>query len=417
MPIEPDAIPNHLALRARSITAVLEALRETPRRSRAELAAQTGLSKPTVASALRALEKEGLVCERGRSTGRRGPSASLYEPVPDAVLVLAVDIGARHVRAVVADLNGKNLAKAEADVEQSDIAHVLQALHTLRARLTRPSIELAIVGSPGVVDPASGRIRSSPQIDGWEGIQAETVLTDVLGVKTIVENDVNLAALGELARGAGRGHASFAYLNVGSGVGAGLVFDGHLRRGAHGAAGEVGYLAIGPNPIAETTTSRGAMEMRLSHDAIVRNARSIERRAPDNPRELFARARTGDALGRAVVANTVQALATCIASITAVVDLDLVLLGGGIGSQPDLPLERIRAATATLVPYPPEIARGALGDDAALTGAVATGAERACAAAIQRCLSHIPSTTAKPELQQLATAARSTKRTRRASRS
>jgi predicted NBD/HSP70 family sugar kinase len=417
MSIEPDSIPNHVALRGRSITAVLDALRENPRRSRAELAAQTGLSKPTVASALRALEGGGLVRERGRSTGKRGPSASLYEPVASAALVLAVDIGAHHVRAVVADLDGEPRDEAEAEVKQPDIDHVLEALRALRIHLAHPSIELAIVGSPGVVDPTTGRIRSSPQISGWEGIQAQTMLTDVLGVQTVVENDVNLAALGEFARGAGRGHGSFAYLNVGSGVGAGLVFDGQLRRGPHGAAGEVGYLAVGPDPVGDTTVSRGAMETRLSNSAIVRFARSIDPAAPDDPSELFARARTGDPLGRAVVTETVQALAICIASITAVVDLDLVLLGGGIGSQGDVLLEPVRAATAALVPYAPEIVCGALGDDAALAGGVATGAEQARAAAIQRCLSHVPIIAAEPEPPLVAAGPRPTKRTTRTPRS
>jgi predicted NBD/HSP70 family sugar kinase len=378
------------APRERTVHMVLQALRDAPRRSRAELAEHTGLSKPTVASALRSLERGGLVRERGRTTGRRGPSASLYEPIADAALVLGIDIGAHHVRACVTDLDAQPHAETDVIVEGPDAEHVLQAVRSVQSRLARPSLELAIVGSPGVVDPQTGRMRSSPNIAGWEGVQAEAVLRDVLRVDTVVENDVNLAALGELARGAGKGRSSFAYLNVGSGLGAGLVLNGQLHRGRHGAAGEVGYLAVGDNPVAETDESRGPMERRLSHDAVVRAARSMDPGASDDPRELFERARRADPLGQAVVAGTVQALAVCIASITAVLDIELVLLGGGIGAQSDLLLEPVRSATRALVPYAPEIAPGALGDHATLAGAAAVGAELTRAALIRRSLDRQP---------------------------
>lgn len=373
-------------VRERSIRTVLEALRAAPRRSRAELATLTGLSKPTVASALRALAGGGLARERGRTTGRRGPSATLYEPVPDAVLVLGLDIGAHHVRGVLADLDCLVLDEADVALAQPDVEHVLAAVRQLRARLDRPNLELAVVGSPGVVDPRTARIRSSPNITGWEGSPAELLLRDALGLTTTVENDVNLAALGELARGGGRGHGSFAYLNVGSGLGAGLVLDGHLYRGRHGAAGEIAYLSASPTSPPPGEMSRGPMEHHLSHDAVVRTARELDPDAPDDPRELFRLARNGSPLGRQVVAATVEALSACIASLTAVVDLDLVLLGGGIGSQADLLLEPVRVATAQRVPYAPTIRCGELGDHATLIGAVSLGAQRALAAVVARCL-------------------------------
>jgi predicted NBD/HSP70 family sugar kinase len=384
--IEFDEPTNGIALRQASVSTVLDALQKQPRCSRAELAQLTGLSKPTVATALAALEGGGLVRERGRTTGRRGPSASLYEFVADAALVLGIDVGAHQVRAVLADLDGKPQADAEAALEVADAEQLLRVIGELAGQLRRATTELVIVGSPGIVDPGSGRIRSCPQIDGWEGIEAERVLSDLLGIRTTVENDVNLAALGELARGAGQGRASFAYLNVGSGLGAGLVIDGRLYRGRHGAAGEVGYLAVGADPAANTTSSQGAMERRLSHEALVSFARSLDPGAPRDPRELFARARRGDRLGRAVVAEATEALSVCIASINAVVDLDLVLVGGGIGLQSDVLIEPLRASTAALVPYPPEILPGALGDQATLSGAAAIGAQLARRQLVNRSL-------------------------------
>lgn len=383
MPIEPTAL-NGAEIRERSLSVVFETLRVAPRSSRAELAALSGLSKPTVGAALRTLEEVGLVREQGRSVGRRGPSASLFEPAPDAALVLGVDIGAHYVRVATGDLDGEIVDELLLQLEAPNADQVLAAMDGVRNWLADRPVELAVVGSPGVLDPASGRIRSSPHIAGWDGALAEAVLGKRLGIPTIVENDVNLAALGELARGAGRGRDSFACLNVGSGLGAGLVLGGRLHRGRHGAAGEVGYLAVGSDPASNVTPSRGAMETRLSHDAVVKFARELRPDAPDDPRELFDLARAGDPLGRETVERTARELAVCIASITAVVDLELVLLSGGIGAQGDLLVDPTRRATAALVPYAPEIECAALGDHAVLAGALATGAERALALAIKR---------------------------------
>jgi predicted NBD/HSP70 family sugar kinase len=128
------------------------------------------------------------------------------------------------------------------------------------------------------------------------------------------------------------------------------------------------------------------MEKQLSHDAIVSAATRIDPNAPDDPRELFDRARLGDPIGRAAVDQTIDGLATCIASITAVLDLELVLLGGGIGEQGDLLLEPVREALSAMIPYTPDIEVGNLGDHAALLGAAAAGATLARAVLIRRCL-------------------------------
>jgi predicted NBD/HSP70 family sugar kinase len=383
MPVESSRGPG-AELRARNLRAVLGALRATPRLSRAELAARTGLSKPTVGSALRALEDAGLVCEAGRTTGRRGPSASLHEVVADAVLVLGLGIGAGRVRAVAADLAGDVHDEIDVPLDRADAEHVIAAMTAVRERLGDPRVELAVAGSPGVLDPRSGRIRSSPTLAGWEGAKAEAVLRQGLGVPTLVENDVNLAALGELARGAGRGRSSFAYLSVGAGLGAGLVLGGRLHRGRHGAAGEVGYLAVGPDPMGEARPDRGPMEARLSDDAVADIARRLGPDVPRDPGALYALARQGDPLAAAAVQRIAEAIAVCVASITAVVDLELVLLGGAIGAHDDLLLDPVRTATAALVPYAPDIAAAELGERAVLVGAAALGAERALAATVGR---------------------------------
>ena len=388
------AAPPPINVREHNTHAVLEALREARPASRADLALRTGLSKPTVGAALRALGGAGLVREYGRTTGRRGPSASLYELVPEAALVLGIDVGARYVRAVLADLDGRSLHETTEQLARPHADAVLESLRAIRSGIEESveRVELAVVGTPGIVDPASGRINAAPNIEAWEGVLAERVIGDVLGLPVRVDNDVNLAALGERTAGGGRDADSFAYLNIGSGLGAGIVLHGQLHRGARGAAGEVGFLPVGADPFEPDGRRHGGpMEARLSDRALVQQAERLSTTAastlhpPFDVETLFEAARAGDALGRAVVAYAARATAVCIAGLTSVVDLELVLLGGGIGiNGGDLLLPEVRAALAELVPAPPEIHRSELGERAVDVGAVAVGLEIARATIVNR---------------------------------
>ncbi len=382
-----------IGVRERNTRAVLDALRERRPASRADLAFSTGLSKPTVSGALRTFESAGLVREYGRTTGRRGPSASLYDLVADAVLVLGIDIGAHYLRAVLADLDGSPVQEMTLRLTRAHADEVLGGVREVRRRIAAriDRTALAVVGSPGVVDPASGRISAAPNIESWEGLLAEDILSGALGLPVRVDNDVNLAALGERKAGGGRDAESFAYLSIGSGLGAGIVLHGRLHRGATGAAGEIGFLPIGADPFdASSRHHGGAMEARLSSRALVELAERLATSttsaltAPSDVESLFDAARAGDGLGRAVVSYTARETAVCVAALTSVVDLELVLLGGGIGINGELLLPDVRAATAELVPAPPQIKCATLGDRAVRVGATAVGLDTARETVIRR---------------------------------
>jgi predicted NBD/HSP70 family sugar kinase len=353
--------------------------------SRADLAARTGLSKPTVRGALQTFQGAGLIREYGRTSGRRGPSATLYDLVPDVALTLGIDIGAHFVRAALADLDGHAVDEWTIPLAHPRTADILAGLREIRGRLGRNQsrTKLAVIGSPGNVDPATGQIADAPNIEGWEGIVADPALGEALGMPVQVVNDVNLAALGEQARGRGRDVANFAYLMIGSGLGAGIVLDGNLHRGARGAAGEVGLLPVGDDPFGATRSDhRGPLETRLSESGILATAQRLAEQGPTaipqpfDVQAIFEAARTGDALGRAVVSETVRSIAICVTAVTAIVDLDLVLLGGGIGDNAGFLLPDLRRAVAELVPLPPRIEVASLGEHAVRVGAISVGLDR-----------------------------------------
>jgi predicted NBD/HSP70 family sugar kinase len=364
---------------------VLDAIRAAAPISRAEVARRAGLSKPTVSLALQSLLEAGLVREVGVAAGTRGRSAVVYEPDARAGHVLAMDVGGRFLRAAIADLSGSVVAREDVEIAGLAAAAALEAAVALQRRLLRRAglvpgaLTAAVVGSPGVLDPASGRIWLADALSGLEGLAIEAELSERLGLPVTVENDVNLAALGEHAQGAARGVDDVLFLSVGSGLGAGLVLGGRLHRGHRGAAGEVDFVpfarAAGPSApgAAIDPSANGLIALAES----LAGSQASRLRRPFDSRAIFDAARDGDELAATVVAQEARWLALYLASVAAVVDVELAVLGGGIGVNGDLLLEPAVEELRALVPYPPRLVVSSLGERAVLAGALAVGLELA----------------------------------------
>jgi predicted NBD/HSP70 family sugar kinase len=186
-------------------------------------------------------------------------------------------------------------------------------------------------------------------------------------------NDANLAALGEYSAGSGRGRGLFVYLHIGTGLGAGIVANGKLFPGAHGAAGEIGYLPWGTRgDDGLTSSSRGLLEDAAAADAVVTMARQAGMKAA-SAKEVFDAARDGDATAIEVVKREAQRLAHAVAAIAAVIDPELVVLGGGLGHSADLLLEPLKAELAEITLLEHEVAASELGGTAVLRGAISSG--------------------------------------------
>ena len=352
--------------------------------SRAQLARDSGLSKPTVSQALLTLEGAYLVREAGRSSGGKGPTAVLYELNPRAGWVVGIDVGRSYVRAAIADLAGSAVARhdeparvrsADTLIRQiGDMAHGLATEAGIRWR----QVTFAVVGSPGVFEPTRGQVALAHNLPGWgrqglvEAVQRE------LGTNVGFENDVNLATIGEGWKGIGKDLADFVYLHVGTGVGMGLVLDGRLHRGSSGAAGEVGYLPLAAaDPHDAANRRRGALERAIGAAGVIATARRMGMRPPLTPKKVFASARRGDATAGRVVEEVAGGIALAIAAIVPVVDPELVVLGGGIGGNGDLLLAPIERELRALSPFSPRVEASPLGDEATVLGAIAMAREAA----------------------------------------
>ena len=365
-------------LRAINARAILERIQRSGPVSRAQVARDSGLSKPTVSLGLTALLDAGLVREVGRSSGRPGPSAVLYELNPAAGWVAGIDVGRRRVRAALADITGAVVARrdepARASSARTLIGQIGAIAHGLAAEagIGWDQVHHVTVGSPGVFEPTRGAVTLAPNLPGWGRQGLLSRLRDELGDRIGVENDVNLAAEGERWRGLARGVGNFGFLSVGTGVGMGLVLDGKLYRGTTGAAGEVGYLPVGADPYDRQVRRRGAFEEAVNGAAVVRGAAAAGLTGTRTAKQVFAMARKGDPLAGRVVEAEASRIALGLAVVTAVVDLELVILGGGVGGNADLLLAPIERELRALSPLRPRLAVSALGEDAVLQGAVAT---------------------------------------------
>jgi predicted NBD/HSP70 family sugar kinase len=355
---------------------VLETIRAERPISRAEISRRVGISKPTVSLALQSLLESGLVREAESSS--HGPSygALFFEPVAEAALVLGIDIGARFLRMAVCDLEGGVQAREDVEHGGADARGILDLCEGMSSRLVAatgvPSDRLdgIVVGVPGVVAPTSGVVQLAENVPGLDGMVVADELAARLGRPATVDNDIDLAALGEQWRGVGAGVDDLAFLSVGTGLGSGLVLRGELHRGHHGAAGEVDFASgsgLG-SPIDPCARAVSALAERLA-DA----AASTILRAPYDVRSIFEAARAGDPVAREVVAEEARRIALHISPIAAVADVALVVLGGGIGVNGDLLLPPVRAHLERQLPYPPRLEVSSLGDAAVLTGALAVG--------------------------------------------
>jgi predicted NBD/HSP70 family sugar kinase len=361
---------------------LLERMRSNGPVSRADLASASGLSKPTVALALTSLERDALVQHAGRRVGGRGRSASLYEIRSDAGFVLGLDVGREFVRGAVTDLAGTVRARQSRAARSSSGAARVRELAALADDLLQDAgvdgngtLLQTVVGSPGIVEPGGLALQLAPNLPGWERPAVLRDLRRLLGGETMIENDVDAAAVAEREHGHGRDASTFAFVSVGTGIGMGLVLEGKLHRGAHGAAGEIAFLPLADGALDQPDARRrGALESVASAAAVVRAARQAGTRLR-SARDVFAAAAAGDERAQEIVAEQATIVARALAAIVAVVDPELIVLGGGIGSAPGFAAE-VGAALARLSPVVPDVRPSALGENAVVDGCLAVGGDQ-----------------------------------------
>jgi predicted NBD/HSP70 family sugar kinase len=302
-----------------------------------QLRTLTGLSRPTVSDLVERLAAEGLIEVTGESGGdRRGPKARLYGLVAGRAHVAGVDMRRTALHVEVADITGKRVGSATRAIPSRPLAELVAEAVTEAAG--GRALQTVVIGAPGLVDPRTGVGSDACEglVPGWRPDLRQAVEA-LVGVRVVLENEVNLASIAEHRAGAAVGHDDFALLWLDDGVGAGVVLGGRLRRGASGGAGEVGLLEMDGQTFCDLMETAGSESGALA-DRIVKG--------------VFA--------------------------LVAVLDPGLVVLGGGIGRAGGEGLAALVAERlSALSPAPAEIRASTVEGNAILRGAVLTALELA----------------------------------------
>jgi predicted NBD/HSP70 family sugar kinase len=360
--------------------AVLETIFRRGPITRPEIAIATELSKPTVSAAVSRLEQGGLIRATGRRTGQRGRNPVAYMVSKQVGFVVGGDIGGSNLRVAAADLFGEPICDLKQPTTKAGgralgmqlLEMVTEVIDSAGSVHGRP-LALAI-STPGIIDQSTGRVTSlAYNVAPEGGFDPIEVIRDRLDIPVLVENNVNLAAVGEKWFGLARGVSTMVFILLGVGIGMGIVIDDEVVRGAHGAAGEIGYLPLSGDPFDPRHRLHGGLEDEIGAAGIV--IAYNDGRAAEDPElfavhEVFELASQGNVAARSVVDHVAARLGTAIATVCAILDPELVVLGGGIGSSPLL-LSPVRGAAASLVPITARIETSLLGDRAALRGAIA----------------------------------------------
>lgn len=335
-------------VRPTGVGEMFQLLRDGRARTRAELAQVTGQARSTIAARVDLLLASGLVTPAGEATSTGGRPPATFAFNPSARVVLAVDLGATHARLAVTDLASTVLAEhhepiAIADGPEPVLGHVATVGRRLVQQAGRAMSDLVSVGVglPGPVDHATGRPTNPPIMPGWDDADVPGLLRALLDAPVLVDNDVNLMALGEHS-------AEFPevdhllFVKVATGIGAGVISDGGIRRGAQGAAGDLGHIAVpdGPDLLCRCGNT-GCLEAVASGRAVA--ARLTELGVPAaTSADVVALVRAGDVRAGHEVREAGRTIGGVLAACVSMLNPSMIVIGGNLAEAGEHLLAGIR---------------------------------------------------------------------------
>jgi len=320
-----------------------------------------GVTRAAITTIVNDLIHHNLVreAEDGPATG--GRRATMLEINPKLGYVVGIDLGAVHLGILIADFSAQVIDEIEIpfDVKNPPEESLCQLGSLLEQLLEKNGLYLDQIvsigmGAPGPVVADAGMVSAPLMMPGWDGFPIRANLEQLWGKPVSLNNDAELGALGEWAHGAGRGERNLAYIKVGAGVGAGLLLDGKIYRGATGCAGEIGHIIIQEDGPECSCGNRGCLEAiaggyaiaRKARDAIARGRRTqLSSMAPIEKitaQDVVQAAQLGDLVAQQIMSEAGKYLGIAIASLVNMVNPSMVVVGGSVAQMGDLLLDPIR---------------------------------------------------------------------------
>jgi glucokinase len=337
-------------LRDINLREVLRLLRAHNPCSCSDLARYSGLSVPTVAASVSRLEHMGLAKRLGKGSSSGGRPPDLLRFNESYGYVAGIEISDTQIRLSIANLTGEVIGESEGEIGEKSwpmavVDRMVSLLASLRESLRIPAKRMLAVGvaAPGITDVNAGIVVSVPTMQGWENVPLGRLLTERLHSQVIVENDVNIAALGEHTYGLAQGEPNFAFVHIGRGVGAGLIVNGQIHHGPEWTAGEIGYLPV-PGCIVQAVrkSQMGALESAIGSAGIERQWRELSSASGSDPgaspcaMQILDLALEGDPTARRILDNVSECVATVCSYLSLILNCSLIVFGGELGMHPAL---------------------------------------------------------------------------------
>lgn len=319
-----------------SARAVLGVLAATGEVTRPVISRRLNVSKPTVSLAISELESAGLVVSKGSAKGSLGRAASIYGVGPGAGWTLGLDLGASRLELLARALDGRLLCRrTHSEADASTLRELAaQVVDEVRRDFSSMPLRAAGIAVPRIVPEPGAEAVTDPWLPGATLRDLVATLSLPVDVPVLVENNVNCAALAEMSLGAARGSENFVYLQIGLRIGAGIMLNGRLIRGAYGAAGEVSRIPFPFTPGGNAEPE--FLEAHLGSNNVLAEARNrwSSQSAPGSTPELFQLASAGDDTALDVVRRYAHDVGNLALAISAVIDPEMIVLGGGVGQNP-----------------------------------------------------------------------------------
>lgn len=368
-------------MRSINRSAILEILRTNSPISRSEISQRLHVSLPTVMRIIDGLIEENLVRPNGKTERSGGRARAMLEFNGSAYLCIGLDLGGTKLYGGVADLNGKIVYEARISHNQTQADESFEVLCEFIDKLIEvangtglPLLGIGL-GVPGATDLTTGKVTIAPSL-GWFDFPLKTRMEARYNLPILIENDVNLAALGEFWAQP-RDVENLVLITIGTGIGAGVIVNRVLYRGSHNMAGEIGYTLPDRSSLGQTFSGFGALEQLASGNGIAMRARKFLngdgiKQGLENitAEEVFAAARKGEIWANEILSETVDYLAQAIAFIHQLLDPDVIILGGGVSREADLLIQPILNRLRGSIPSLPRIEASRIGDQAAITGSI-----------------------------------------------
>ncbi len=306
-------------------------------------------------------------------------------------LYLGIDLGATTVKTGCVSREGKILSEVKVPTEaqhgpQIVVEQIMKTITRMDEEYGKDSFQSIGIGAPGIVN--NGIVKAPPNISGWDEVDLQSEIGRLTGKRVVVENDANAAALAEATFGAGIGNPNFLFVIWGTGVGGGIILDGKIYHGPNGGAGEIGHTTIDYDGVQCNCGSKGCIEAYIGQRYLSRRTRELLQQSTVKskiegllegdwdriePRFIALAAEQGDAVARDILTEAGTLLGYSLASFINVLDLETVIIGGGISAAPQFVYEAIRTAAVerSLKPHRSGIAilRARLGNAAGILGA------------------------------------------------